>query len=81
MADEPEAPDFDQIIELRKAIQELVEKVDLLAFSKDGIFFNQKKIGETGGYAHRVCPKHSSEKTVYLNHRFFGNWQSQENVL
>lgn len=49
MADEPEALDFDQIIELRKAIQELVGKVDLLAFSKDGIFFNQKKIGEKGG--------------------------------
>jgi hypothetical protein len=48
IADEPEAPDFDQITGLRKAIQELVGKVDLLAFSKDFIFFNQKKISEKG---------------------------------
>ena len=48
IADEPEAPAFDQIIGLRKAIEELVGKVDLLAFSKDGIFFNQKKISEIG---------------------------------
>jgi hypothetical protein len=48
IADEPEAPDFDQIIELRKAIEELVGKVDLLAFSKDSILFNQKKISEKG---------------------------------
>jgi len=48
IADEPEAPDFDQIIGLRNAIQELVGKVDLLAFSKDSIFFNQKKISEKG---------------------------------
>ncbi len=48
IADEPETPDFEQIIGLRKAIQELVGKVDLLAFSKDSIFFNQKKIGGKG---------------------------------
>jgi hypothetical protein len=48
IADEPEAPDFAQITGLRKAIQELVGKVDLLAFSKDFIFFNQKKISEMG---------------------------------
>ena len=48
IADEPEAPAFDQIIELRKAIQELVERVDLLAFSRDCIFFNLKKISEKG---------------------------------
>jgi len=48
IADEPEAPAFDQITELRKAIQELIGKVDLLAFSKDSIFFNQKKISEKG---------------------------------
>jgi hypothetical protein len=48
IADEPDAPDFDQITGLRKAIQELVGKVDLLAFSKDSIFFNQKKISEKG---------------------------------
>lgn len=48
IADEPEAPAFDQIIELREAIQKLVEKVDLLAFSRDCIFFNQKKISEKG---------------------------------
>ena len=48
IADEPETPDFDQITGLRKAIQELVGKVDLLAFSKDSIFFNQKKISEKG---------------------------------
>jgi hypothetical protein len=48
IADEPEAPAFDQIIELRKAIQELAVKVDLLAFSEEGIFFNQKKISEKG---------------------------------
>ena len=48
IADEPEAPAFDQIIGLRKAIQELVGKVDLLAFSRDSIFFNQKKISEKG---------------------------------
>ena len=48
IADEPEAPDFDQITGLRKAIHELVGKVDLLAFSKDSIFFNQKKISEKG---------------------------------
>lgn len=48
IADEPEAPAFDQIIGLRKAIQELVGKVDLLAFSKDCIFFNEKKISEKG---------------------------------
>ena len=48
IADEPEAPAFDQITELRKAIQELVGKVDLLAFSKDSIFFNQEKISEKG---------------------------------
>jgi len=48
IADEPEAPDFDQIIGLRNAIQELIGKVDLLAFSKDSIFFNQKKISEKG---------------------------------
>jgi hypothetical protein len=48
IADEPEAVAFDQIIELRKAIQELVGKVDLLAFAKDCIFFNQKKISEKG---------------------------------
>ena len=48
IADEPEAPAFDQIIGLRNAIQELVGKVDLLAFSRDSIFFNQKKISEKG---------------------------------
>ncbi len=48
IADEPEAPDFDQIIGLRNAIQELVGKVDLLAFSKDSIFLNKKKISEKG---------------------------------
>jgi len=48
IADEPEVPAFEQIIGLRKSIQELVGKVDLLAFSKDGIFFNQKRIGEKG---------------------------------
>jgi hypothetical protein len=48
IADEPEAPAFDQIIGLRNAIQELVGKVDLLAFSTDCIFFNQKKISEKG---------------------------------
>jgi hypothetical protein len=48
IADEPEAPAFDQITGLRKAIQELVGKVDLLAFSKDSIFFNQEKISEKG---------------------------------
>jgi hypothetical protein len=48
IADEPEAPAFDRIIGLRKAIQELVGKVDLLAFSKDCIFFNEKKISEKG---------------------------------
>jgi hypothetical protein len=48
IADEPETPDFDQITGLRKAIQELVGKVDLLAFSKDSILFNQKKISEKG---------------------------------
>jgi hypothetical protein len=48
IVDEPEAPSFDQITGLRKAIQELVGKVDLLAFSKDSIFFNQKKISEKG---------------------------------
>ncbi|MGA2769010.1 MAG: hypothetical protein ABSF24_11950 [Candidatus Bathyarchaeia archaeon] len=48
IADEPEAPAFDQIIGLRKAIQELVGKVDLLEFSRDCIFFNQKKISEKG---------------------------------
>jgi hypothetical protein len=48
IADEPETPAFDQIVGLRKAIQELVGKVDLLAFSGDVIFFNQKKIGERG---------------------------------
>jgi hypothetical protein len=49
IADEPEVPAFEQIIGLRKSIQELVGKVDLLAFSKDGIFFNQKRIGEKEG--------------------------------
>ncbi len=49
IADDPETSDFEQIIGLRKAIQELAGKVDLLAFSKDAIFFNQKKIGEKGG--------------------------------
>lgn len=48
IADEPEAPPFDQITGLRKAVQELVGKVDLLAFSKDSIFFNEKKISEKG---------------------------------
>lgn len=48
IADDPEAPAFDQIIGLRKAIEELVGKVDLLAFSRDCIFFNQKKISEKG---------------------------------
>ena len=48
IADEPEAPAFDQIIGLIKAIQELVGKVDLLTFSRDSIFFNQKKISEKG---------------------------------
>ena len=48
IADEPETPDFDQITGLRKAIQELIGKVDLLAFSKDSILFNQKKISEKG---------------------------------
>ena len=48
IADEPETPDFEQITGLRKTIQELVGKVDLLAFSKDSIFFNQKKISEKG---------------------------------
>jgi hypothetical protein len=43
IADDPEAPAFDQITKLRKAIQELVGKVDLLALSREGIFFNQKK--------------------------------------
>ena len=61
MADEPEAPDFDQIIGLRKAIQELVGKVDLLAFSKDCIFFNQTKISEKGdtniGFAQNILAK------------------------
>jgi hypothetical protein len=49
IADDPKAPAFDQIIGLRKAVQELVGKVDLLVFSKEGILFNQKKIGEEGG--------------------------------
>jgi hypothetical protein len=61
IADEPETPDFEQITELRKAIQELVGKVDLLAFSKDSIFFNQKKIGEKGdtniGVAQNILAK------------------------
>ena len=48
IADEPEAPDFDQIIGLRNAIQERVGKVDFLAFSKDSIFLNKKKISEKG---------------------------------
>jgi len=48
IADEPETPAFDQIIELRKSMQELVGTVDLLAFSRDCIFFNQKKINEKG---------------------------------
>jgi hypothetical protein len=48
IADEPEIPAFDQIIGLRKSIQELVGRVDLLAFSRDCVFFNQKKIGEKG---------------------------------
>ena len=46
IADDPEAPAFDQIIGLRKAIRELVGKVDLLVFSKKCILFNQKKINE-----------------------------------
>jgi len=48
IADEPETPAFDQITGLRKSMQELVGTVDLLAFSKDCIFFNQKKINEKG---------------------------------
>ena len=48
ISDDPETPALDQIIGLRKAIQELVGKVDLLAFSSDCIFFNQKKISEKG---------------------------------
>jgi hypothetical protein len=48
IADEPETPAFEQIIRLRKSIQDLVGKVDLLVFSRDGIFFNQKKISEKG---------------------------------
>jgi hypothetical protein len=48
IADDPKAPAFDQIVGLRKAIQELVGKVDLLAFSRDYIFFNQKKTSEKG---------------------------------
>jgi hypothetical protein len=48
IADEPEIPAFDQIIGLRKSMQELVGTVDLLAFSRDCIFFNQKKISEKG---------------------------------
>lgn len=48
IADEPEASDFDQITGLRAAIQELVGKVDLLAFSKDFVLFNEKKISESG---------------------------------
>jgi hypothetical protein len=48
IADETEAPAFDEIVGLRKAIQELVGKVDLLAFSRDSIFLNQKKISEKG---------------------------------
>jgi len=48
IADEPETSDFDQITGLRAAIQELVGKVDLLAFSKDFVLFNEKKISESG---------------------------------
>lgn len=48
IADEPDSPDFDQIIALKEAIQKLVGKVDLLSFSKDFILFNQKKISEKG---------------------------------
>ncbi len=48
IADEPEIPAFDQITGLRKSMQELVGTVDLLAFSRDCIFFNQKKISEKG---------------------------------
>jgi hypothetical protein len=48
IADDPEALAFDQIIGLRKAVQELVGKIDLLVFSADSIFFDQKKISEKG---------------------------------
>ena len=82
IADEPEAPDFEQIIGLRKAIQELVGKVDLLAFSKDSIFFNQKKISEKGdtniGSAQNILAKKRytliavSLVTDNLKNLFFG---------
>ena len=48
IADEPEASDFEQIAGLKAAVQKLVGKVDLLAFSKDSILFNEKKMGEKG---------------------------------
>lgn len=48
IADEPEVSDFDQITGLKAAIQELVGKVDLLAFSKDFVLFNEKRISEKG---------------------------------
>ena len=48
IADEPEVPAFSEIVGLRRAIEEFVGKVDLLAFSSDSIFLNQKKISEKG---------------------------------
>jgi len=48
ITDDPEAPAFEQITGLRTSVQELVGKIDLLVFSKDSIFFNQKKISEKG---------------------------------
>jgi hypothetical protein len=48
IADDPSAPAFDQITRLRKNIQELVGKVDLLTFSRKFVFFNQEKMSEKG---------------------------------
>ena len=49
IADDPEAPAFEQITGLQKTIEELTGKVDMLTVSKTGICFNKRKIGEKAG--------------------------------
>jgi hypothetical protein len=44
ISDDPERKSFCQILDLKQRIQELGGKVDMLVFSKNGIFLNGKQV-------------------------------------
>jgi len=48
ISDNPHQKTFGQIWALKKRIQEINADVDLLAFSNEGVFLNQEKVGAPG---------------------------------